>query len=389
MMNYFKNICLFALLILTFIQCTEIYNPDITSSTEALVVEGLITNDSGPYTVKLSIAKVLNFDSVDATTYTEKGATVTITDNQNRTYKLTESTAGTYVTSKTFKAEIGNTYKLHIKTKKGNTFESNSEKLLPPQTYDSIRGLSTYEDYVNSDNTVESIAGADIRMDFFNSYSSSDSVPACRFYPFIALQYRYSSWDKNELTDEVIGYYHWVNFGWATYKLNSIENITSEKIPSSSPTIKNHSICFVPFFAYNYALYLGTSSVSYVYYLKVHQYTMNHDSYLFYSSAINQLSASGKIFDPINSQLYTNMKCTNNSSKIVVGLFEVSSVKKHAFVITLKDSRKTVIVNSAEYLDISETGFYRYKVWDDPQSSPPKNDPDYIVIPLPDWWYHQ
>jgi len=386
-MNYFKNICLALFLVGSVISCTEIYNPDISSDTQALVVEGLITNDSGPYTVKLSMAKPLPFDSVGVTSYTVRGATVTITDNNNKTYSLSEYVSGTYITSANFQAKIGDVYKLHIKTKSGNIYESNPEKLLPPQTYDSVRGFSIYENYVNSDNEVINVAGADVRLDLFSSCSASDSVPACRFSPLLILQYWYTYRDVDNDDNEILSY-HWVNFGWKTYKLNSIENISEEKIPSINPSIQNHSICFIPYNVSSYALYLPSSTPILIYYLKVNQYTLNHDSYRFYKSANNQLSASGKLFDPISSQLYSNMNCLNDASKIVVGLFEVSSVKKYAFALELKNSKKTVLVNSTEYLKIPETSFSQYKEWD-LIGNPPDNDSAYIYIPLPDWWYHQ
>jgi len=110
-MSYLKNICLVVLLIVTINSCTEIYNPNISSDTKALIVEGMITNEAGPYTIKLSIAEIFSADSIVGSKTVSK-AKLTITDNKNQTFKLTESIPGSYVTPINFTAKVGNSYKL-------------------------------------------------------------------------------------------------------------------------------------------------------------------------------------------------------------------------------------------------------------------------------------
>jgi hypothetical protein len=383
-MNYFKNICLIVLLGVSFIRCTEIYKPDISSDTQALIVEGLITDEAGPFTIKLSMAKPLQFDSVYSTTYIVRFATLTVTDNESKTYELKESTPGNYVMPATFKSKIGNIYKLHIKTKDGNSYESNPEKLLPPQTYDSIRGINATQDYINSKNEVQHVDGVDIRVDLFKSLSASDLVQSCRFKSNIIIQYSYVTMDYDSKAQKDITDYYWYHFGWGTYSLNAIENITDERSGTSNSLIKNHSVGFMPFKVSSYGLQIANPTI--IYYLRVSQYTMNNDSYLFYKKANNQLSASGKIFDPITSQLYGNMKCINDPSKKVFGLFEVSSVKQHGFLIggpTMNNKILTKVVA----LDLPQSNSFQYKVWANFLITPPK-EPDYTIIPLPSWWYH-
>jgi hypothetical protein len=64
-----KYISLFVLMLFAFIRCTEIYTPNINPATEALVVEGLITDGAGPFTVKLSKAILFTSDSVSTQNY--------------------------------------------------------------------------------------------------------------------------------------------------------------------------------------------------------------------------------------------------------------------------------------------------------------------------------
>jgi len=376
-MNYFKNIFLVVLLIVTVNSCTEIYNPNIISDNKALIVEGIITNEAGPYTIKLSAAETFSADSVVGSK-TVSGAKLTITDNQNQTFKLTESKAGSYVTPINFTTKVGNSYKLLITTNDGNKYESNVETLLPPQTYDSIHVIPATEGYVDNYNQLQNINGTDILVDLFKSASKSDLVPVCRFVNKITVQYDYTS-PAYDAKGKQIANMHMHYFGWRTFNLNGIENITEENAATSSPTIKNHLIGFMPFPASNYGFIIPISAPL-TYYLKVNQYTINNDSYRFYKGANTQLSASGKIFDPITAQLQGNMKCVSNSSKIVLGMFEVSSVKQYSFVVNWSKLTKTISIVRAPVVDIPANKDIVDQVSELNGSNP---------IPYPSWWDHK
>jgi hypothetical protein len=116
---------------------------------------------------------------------------------------------------------------------------------------------------------------------------------------------------------------------------------------------------------------------------------MNNDSYLFYKGANDQLAATGKLFDPVTAQLYGNMKCTNNPSKVVLGLFEVSSVTQPAFVVTNDPSNNKVKITKVPYIDIPSDQSFHYRVWEAfPMPIPKADSLMYVPIPLPAWWYH-
>lgn len=90
--------------------CTKEIDIDLNDSTPQLVIEGNISDEPGPYTVKLS--KTVNFS--DPNTYppvTE--ALVIISDNTGVTDTLTESDPGTYQTH-SITGTQGNTYTLKV-----------------------------------------------------------------------------------------------------------------------------------------------------------------------------------------------------------------------------------------------------------------------------------
>ncbi len=380
---HLKNIYIIIGISLAFIQCTEIYTPDISSDTKALIVEGLITDEEGPYTIKLTMAKPLPFDSVRSEQFFVHDAKCTITDNEKNTITLTETSSGNYTTPLSFRAKVGNIYKLSILLKDGTRYESLPEKLLAPNLYNSIRAFYNTEDFINSKNELQKVQGADIRVDLFNNYPTHDTVPSSRLASNLTIQYFYTYREKN-LAGFEIKDWRWDNFGWKTYKLNSFENITEAKNPSSSPLLKNHFLGFMPYYYWSYGLDIPDPQM--IYYIRINQYTMNRDSYRFYKGANEQLSATGAIFDPIASQLYSNMKCVSNPTKIVLGLFEVSSVKKQAVVIDMLTWKLKIRIFNVPYVDIPKDKEYHYKVWESAKEMP--NDTLFDFIPVPDWWNH-
>jgi len=399
-MNHFKNICLIVLLMVTFIRCSEIYTPNIDATTEALIVEGIITDGVGPFSIKLSKSLLFTSDSLSNSSYVI-GAKLTVKDNENNTFVLNDAGKGNYILPLSFKAKVGRSYKLHIETKDGNIYESNFEKLLPSQPYDSIRGFYITDKYPGESKFIIT-NGADMRVDLFKSISNLDSIPSCRFNSNITVQYDY--YIHNDTTVN----YYWYVYGWRSVDLNLDENIIEGKSSKTGAFVQNHSLCFIPHGMSFYGCDIPPQGpISSDYYLRVNQYTMNGDSYRFYKGANKQLAANSKIFDPIASQLCGNMKCINNTSKIVLGLFEVSSITQTAFLICLLDNKvamhkvpyleiatlpvyfKSLIDNSIVPSGVTQTNPIQYKVWIDGLYKKEYKDPiNYIPIPKPAWWYH-
>ena len=379
-MSHITNSCLFVLFLSIFIGCSEIYTPVIDATADALVVEGLITDGAGPFNIKLSKTVLYSSDSVSAYK-TVLGALLTVTDNENQSFLLTEAGNGNYTLPSTFKGIIGNSYRLHIETKDGNIYESGLQKLIPPQTYDTIRGIFTSNGVIGWNNQLKNVDGGEILVDLFKSVPKGDSVPLCRFKTNITIQYNYNVIVKDTTN------WHWVYNDWQTFQLNSNENITEDVSSSNSVVIKNHSIGIVPINMTSYGLYPENPVEYFYYFLRIEQYTINRDSYNFYKNANNQLAATGKIFDPVTAQLYGNLKCINNPSKIVLGLFEVSSVIKSAALVTQGPYTKSVLVKTVPYEDIPTIGTTHYKVWTNIALPMPKDDPDFIST-IPAWWWH-
>jgi len=117
-----SGIFTFVALIITFVSCERVIQLDLKNSTPKIVIQGNIYDQPGPYIVRISNS--VNFDA--SSNYPPvTGAKVVITDNFGQNEILTETTAGTYLTSR-LRGVPGRTYSLAVKT--GNdTYLSSAE----------------------------------------------------------------------------------------------------------------------------------------------------------------------------------------------------------------------------------------------------------------------
>jgi hypothetical protein len=326
-----KYIAIIAFLVSIFSSCRNIYDPDIDSDQRALVVEGLITDQPGTYTVKLSTA--VPFDS-SGTTPPVISAKVSIFDDCGNTYKLSESISGSYVSNPAeFIGIPGRSYTLHIETQDGNIYESTPQLLLPGNYNENAYGEAVSKDVLLEDayGVVSKITVQGFNL-LYDLYSSSDTSLRFRFQPVITTEYNYSYKKSPMLT---YNYYCWY-----TSAVNDLVNLTQEKYQTSSKDIKKHEVCFVP---KEYTLLvscitdsakkkdtlLNASIINRI--VKVYQYRVNDETYQFYKNINTLLAAQGKLFDPVAFQFKGNVHCTNNSQKLVLGIFEASSLRINSY----------------------------------------------------------
>lgn len=112
-MKNFKYYIAAAGLFLCFSSCTKVIDLKLDDASGKLVIEGNITNGSGPQVFTLST----NVPFTNTNTYPAvSGATVTVTDQAGNSYPFTESPSGTYSNSQ-LTGVPGNTYTMTVVTK--------------------------------------------------------------------------------------------------------------------------------------------------------------------------------------------------------------------------------------------------------------------------------
>jgi len=116
------------------VSCQEVVTYDLDESNKILVIDGMVTDQPGPYTVKLSLTGPY---LKNAPTNRATGATVIIRDNAGNTDTLAEQLPGEYKTTASFsKGEIGRTYQLYVNYE--NKVYTASGEILPISNVDSL-----------------------------------------------------------------------------------------------------------------------------------------------------------------------------------------------------------------------------------------------------------
>ena len=126
------------------VSCIEKYEPDLDDQYEQLlVVDGMITNKSGPYTIKLS--HTTNVYLTQHKPYS--GCHVVLQDNTGEQETLTETEEGTYQTNiNGIRGIVGRKYKITINTPEGQSYESVFQELLKPTEIEQVYTEIEYQE---------------------------------------------------------------------------------------------------------------------------------------------------------------------------------------------------------------------------------------------------
>lgn len=124
------------MLLIAFTSCEKVVQLKLDNAEPQLVIEGAVTNQSANHVVKISYSVPFtesnNFPPAS-------GATVTITDDHNGVFPLTETTPGTYVTAR-FLGRLG--YKYTITAIVNGKTYTGSSTMPAPVRFDNL----TYKD---------------------------------------------------------------------------------------------------------------------------------------------------------------------------------------------------------------------------------------------------
>lgn len=297
------------ILIITQNSCIEEYWPEIDEGDHnIIVVEGIITNAVGPYTIRLSRASTVNQSSNEPVT----GFEVTIYDNFGISETLNETSPGVYLTDVNgIQGVPGRKYKIQIIALDGKIYQSDYEELKDPIE---IGTVYTELEYRPTDNFSFDIPG----YQFYINTKPSPDDSSC-FLWRLEQTYEYNA-------DFLIfytynGQIH--EFGNTTmlytcWKTDPIVKIfTASTIGQSQNHVNGFPLNYVSF---------DTKEFSVRYSLKVIQYTITPKVQKYWND-INELNTSGGgLFSEIPFQVNGNINCTTDPGEKVLGYFFAAGV---------------------------------------------------------------
>ncbi|AKD58545.1 hypothetical protein SD10_14870 [Spirosoma radiotolerans] len=288
------------LLMLAMYACVTPYQPDTISIDSSLIIEGQITDQPGPYTIKLSRTADYSFKSLNLL---EAGATVVISDNQGNQETLKEqSPGGTYQTSATgLRGVPGRSYTLTIQTKSGKRYVSTPEVLpaVPP-----IQKLYYESNYTPATATADAVQTWSVFLDSKDpdtlgnyykwNWTHYEMAIACQ-KTFVPARSIYTGITCCSDCWDITRCYTCIN-------LNSDANINGK-------AISRQFIADVPFTSFSR------------YYIEVEQQALSRSAYQFWKSVRQLTNNTGGLFDAAPSTVQGNVKSVSNPDELVYGYF--------------------------------------------------------------------
>ena len=276
--------------------CVTPYQPDTISSSTALVVEGLITNQAGPYTIKLSRTADYALTSLNLL---ETGALVTISDTLGNREVLQEQTPGVYLTKPGgLQGLIGRSYKARIQTKDGTVYESEAERLKASPPIDRL-----YYEY-----QYDPTALTNDKANLWNVFvDTKDPSTPGDFYRWEWTHYKFLDYCAIEPGTEAVGISCCSNCWDITHCYINCLNICSDE------ALNGRAITRQPI---TQVIYDG----SFPYYLEVKQQLLSAGVYNFFKRTGQLVANSGGLFDAAPNNVGGNIHAVNKSGAVAYGL---------------------------------------------------------------------
>jgi hypothetical protein len=337
------------LLVMAFSSCEKIYLPNVDKREGVIVADARIVvgNDDNYIRLYKSIGYNETYRGYPAVT----NAMVYIVDNNGSEVQIHETEDGIYPVHLQLNTELS--YKLKI-SHDGNNYESEFEPVPKVPEIDSVYGFQEVR---------VSVEGGESSVDDFRytlglqAYCDINTETESPYYRFTArkvLQYYFVEEFEFE---ETINHYI-----WDSYYPTDIFNIAAPPEYTDEKSIEKHSLFFL-----NRSVYMEEDNYFAGWILILYQHGLSQSSYNYYKDLNNQLDSEGRLFDPMYVQPRNNLKCTNKPEQLILGNFEISTIKEYRYFIKYISDEKGYWVKPIPY-------FYEIS----------KNDT--ILNNLPDFW---
>lgn len=319
--------------------CVDKIDFKIPSASSLLVVEGMISDNPGPYTVYVSKSIGLNADSSFHDPVSK--ASIKLFDDQGNVEDFTETKPGEYVTGGTIQGQVGHSYHITLQTQDGNTYKSEPDKINPVGEIEQIK-------FEYEARTIHRIYG-DEDANVFNIYVDANAGTGDENYT----RWRYTGTFKVATNPEQ----HYIQADGPPYrdplpcsgyillpalgggKLEQVGPCTcctcwvnqyesephlSDNQLVSNNEFKNVKVGEVP---------INSTSFSYKYMVAVDQMSLSKQAFDFFKLIRIQKDGASSLFQPPSGEIKGNITAANSNAS-VVGLFWATSIKtKYIFIL--------------------------------------------------------
>jgi hypothetical protein len=295
------------------------------------VINGLITDEPGAYTVNLT--RPVSFNGIEPVPV--RFANVYVTDENNNTFYFYETIPGVYKSDpQQFVSAYNSSYTLNVFTKDGHNYRSTPQVLYPKGSIDSVhsivrnKSMTTYQNGLGE--RVKDING----VEFVCNNSGGIESPYFRYSNMLVVEYD-KKYKYLGLDTPFYSQHCWIKYIPYQYlNLSDIKN--NQQLLGFCPLDSNfYGTLYNPLYTTGFGGkqtlvgYLFRQILLFAITFK--QYHVNKDVYNYYKDVNTQMEASEKFLDPINVQCYGNLVSVLNPDEHVMGVFEVSSVSLKSY----------------------------------------------------------
>jgi hypothetical protein len=311
-----KRTLYFVLFFFTAAGCKKLYEPHISSpATGYLVVEGYINSSVGASTITLTRTTKLK-DTVSI--LYEQNARVSIESSTNESFPLMEGTNGRY-TSGMLHLNPTSKYRLRIIAQNGKEYLSDFSQLKNTPAIDSISwqvehdGVQIYANTHDDQNNTKYY-----RWTYSETWEFHSAFLQTVYYIM------------DPVTNQAIGvvagvpnasiYKCWRTQVSTNIILGSSEKLTTDRIHLPVRYIEPQA-----------------DELTVLYYIRLKQFALSENAYLFYQKLKKNTEELGTIFDPMPSEISGNVHCVNDPNEIVIGYVEPSEEQEKELFIRNSD----------------------------------------------------
>lgn len=330
------------LLILFSVACVDQIDYDFgDDNPEGIVVDGYISDQPGPYTVK--ITRPFDIQSKLSFRTALSARKVTVADNLGNEEVLTEVQQGIYKTSPTgIRGAVGNAYRLKVELKDGRIYESIPDTIVPTGrvdtifhefrriTFDSV-AKPTLDVYFNA--SIGNGAKSKFMWNLVGTYKV-DTNP--ELYDTICAEgrcpkpLRCSGYQiaQNQTDLEYFGPCTcctcWVNFF-------NVDPIVSDNLVVEGEMFKKVRATYIP---------VNQWTFKYRVHLEVRQLSLSERAFAFWRAAKAQRSAVTSLFQPVNGRIPSNFVQVAGTPGEVQGIFFATAISSKMTYINRDDLPK-------------------------------------------------
>jgi len=324
--------------VLLFIRCVKPFDFEVRKAENVLVVEATISNELKKQRVVLSRASNLEdiisfaneyfvglpFRPVEDTIVNpERGAVVTISNDDGNLFSFTEIEAGIYQSDIAFAAQVGVNYQLNIISAINEIYQSEIEQATGSSQLDNIYAERT-TNATGDDGIAIYVDGSDATgtSNYFRyTYEETYKIVAPRWHP---REYEIVRDDLVFLDDGTI-LYPAVNL----IERSEEQQVCYKTVASANINLKNTTVLEKPIVSRNNVRFIDRNNhiLSHRYSILVKQFLQSIDSYFYYEN-LNNFTKSESVFSEIQPGFLEGNIKAMDTDEPVVGYFDVSSVSE-------------------------------------------------------------